>query len=61
MRKEIKVKEDPKTGDCYLDIKDFSDVVDITKVDKYKFSDAKDGSLVITFYDKDGNVVYPKK
>jgi hypothetical protein len=59
--KNIKVKKDKK-GNCYLDLEDFADIVDISKVKKYTLETTMDGDtheqcLILKFYDKKGNVV----
>ncbi len=61
-KKNIKVKTD-KEGNAYLDLADFSGFVDITKVTQYKLEPVDDDgtqTLILTFYDKDNNVVEVK-
>lgn len=63
MTKTIKVKKDRKTQECYLDIKDFKDSFDISKIESYTLeSSNNDGYqvLILKFYDKDGNIIKPK-
>lgn len=69
--KTIKVKQDPKTKECYFDLKDFAEVVDISKVDSYSLEPIEDcGSeddptesraLILKFYDAEGKLVEAKK
>lgn len=58
--KTIKVRKDRKTGDCYLRLSDFKDVVDITKVKRYSLeplNDDGDNCMILKFYDAEGNHV----
>ena len=57
----IKVKQDKKSKEHYLDIKDFKDLVDISKIVFYKFTIRKDKSLSLKFYDKNNKLVKCKK
>lgn len=64
MKKHVKVKTDKK-GNAYLDLEDFADMVDISKVKKYTLEECMDGDdgtymLTLKFYDKKGNVVETK-
>jgi hypothetical protein len=60
--KTIKVKTDPKTQEAYLELSDFADVVDISKVEYYQLKEnKKDPSLVLTFYDKKKKKLPTKK
>jgi hypothetical protein len=52
-----KVQIDPKTGDGYIDLKNFKEIVDITKVHSYKITNLNTKQLSIIFYDKEGNVL----
>ncbi len=59
--KRIKVKKDPK-GNLFLDLEDFADIVDISKVKKYTLETIMDGEtheycLILKFYDKKGNII----
>lgn len=59
MKKTIKTKKD-KEGNAYLDLKDFKDIVDISKVKKYtleEVNDDEDICLILKFYDKNNKVV----
>lgn len=62
--KTIKVKK-TEDGEAYLDLADFADMVDISKVKKYTLEDVMDGDtgklcLVLTFYNGKGKVVEAK-
>lgn len=61
MKKTIKVKTNPDTGESYFDIEDFKDIVDIDKVQWYNVEENGDGSMTITFYDKDKKQIKPKQ
>ena len=61
MKKSIKVKTDKK-GNAYLDLEDFADMVDISKVKKYTLEETMDCgdetvALILKFYDAKGKVV----
>lgn len=65
MKKSVKVKTDKK-GNAYLDLEDFVDMVDISKVKKYTLEPTQDAEtgdicLVLTFYNSKGKVVGVKK
>jgi hypothetical protein len=58
--KTIKVKQDKKTKECYLQLKDFKDIVDIKKVSFYTLEpvhDENDIALILKFYDEDGKFI----
>lgn len=64
MSKSIKVKKDKK-GNLYLDINDFADMLDISKVKKYTLEVTMDGetgknSLLLIFYDGKNKIVEAK-
>lgn len=62
MMKTLKVKS-TDDGDAFLDLADFSDIVDISKVEFYTLEEIEeDGQsvLLLKFYDKDENVVETK-
>ena len=60
-KKTIKIKTDEKTQKQYLDIKQFSDFIDISKVHYYEMNEIplEDGTkgISLVFYDKDKNIV----
>lgn len=59
-KKTIKVKKDPETGDGLLDLADFKDLVDISKVKSYTLepvSDDYDIALILKFYDENDNLI----
>jgi len=57
--KTLTVKQDKDTGECYLDLESFKDLLDISKVNAFSLEEVNDGSaaLILKFYDKDGNVI----
>ncbi len=62
--KKLKVKT-TEDGDAFLDLQDFADILDISKVVKYKLEEIIDietegTCLCLTFYDKKGKVIQPK-
>lgn len=60
--KTIKVKTDPQSQECFLDLVDFSDIVDISKVVYYELDKSPDSKgLTLCFYDKDQNKLPLKK
>lgn len=61
MSKIVTVKQDDKTKDCYLDLEDFKDFVDVKKVKQYTMEVQKDKSLILTFFDKNGKKLSLKK
>ena len=61
MEKTITVKIDPITNENYFDISDFSEYYEVDLIDSYEQERLKDGSIMFTFYDKDGNVLKPRK
>lgn len=58
MKIQIKKSDD---GEHYIDINDFKDIVDIDKVGYYNLESRDDGSLMVTFYDDDKNVIKPRE
>ncbi len=46
------VKYDEESKEYYLDLEDFKDIVDISKVVYYKIKFKKDKSVILSFYDK---------
>lgn len=60
--KLITVQTDKETGDGFILLEDLKEFVDITKVDKYEFSEMLDENkktvgLTLKFFDKDGNQI----
>ena len=62
--KTLKVRKDSKTGDCYLKLTDFKDLVNIAKVKSYTLEPVDDcngeetiKSLILKFYDSKGKVI----
>jgi hypothetical protein len=57
---KIKIKEHPETKEAYLDIMDFKDIVDVSKIVYYELDGTGD-TLKLTFFDKDQQVVPVKE
>jgi hypothetical protein len=57
-KKTILVRENGK-GEFYIPFKDFSDVVDMSKVEYYRLTIKDKGSFIVTFYDKKKKLVKP--
>lgn len=60
MKKTLAVKQDGTTKECYLDLEDFKDIVDIDQVVSYTLEDVDDDGtkcLILSFYDKDNNKI----
>lgn len=57
---QIKVKQDPETNQCFLDINDFKSLVNIKKVAFYELNEEND-SLSLKFYDKNKKLLKIKK
>ena len=49
-----------ENGDGFIDLEEFKEIVDITKVDSYKLKEVGEKSLSIEFFDKDGNKLKTK-
>lgn len=49
--KTISVKKDKKTNDFYLDLNDFKDFLDVSKIKYYEMKSLKEG-FSIKFFDK---------
>jgi hypothetical protein len=62
MSKIIPVKKDENTGEYYFDVTDVSDLFeDASIVDTYSLETRDDGTIILEFFDKDGNKVVPTK
>ena len=62
MKNGVKIKKDKDSGDHYIDIYDLVDLFeDIDLVESYKFEWKDDGYILMEFFDKDDNRVFPKK
>lgn len=59
--KIIKIQQDPKSKDGFIDIQEFKDLFDISKIDSYKLTSVENKNLILEFFDKDGNKILPKK
>lgn len=61
------VRLDKETGESYISLSDFKDIVDISLVESYSLEQKKidklldEPVLTLVFYDKDGNVILPNK
>jgi len=60
-KKTIKIKTDKKTQEQYLDIKQFADFLDTSKIHYYEMNEVKleDGTkgISLMFYDKEKKVI----
>lgn len=56
---EIKVKN-LENGDCFIDIKEFSHLYDVSKIKFYELTE-KDNSIVLKFFDKNKKVLIPNE
>ena len=62
LKNKIEIKKDKDSEDYYIDIYDMADLFDdVEVVESYKLEWKDDGSVLIEFFDKDGNKVFPKK
>lgn len=62
MSKTIEIKKDEESGEYYFDFNDLKDLFeDSSIVDQYSLEWKDDGSVVMEFFDKDGNKILPKK
>lgn len=60
--KTIKVKKDEKTKEYFLDLKDFSDLFDISKIIYYELKEnKKEVGFSLKFYDKNKKQIFPNK
>lgn len=62
--KTVKIRKDSKTGECYLKLKDFEDILDVKKVKSYTLEpvdDERDRCLILKFYDSKGKVINVKE
>lgn len=57
-KKLVTIQKD-KNGDSFIDIKNFSDFYDISKIESYEVLAQTDKSLAVVFFDKDGNKLKP--
>lgn len=55
----IKVKKDPKSKEFYLDINDFKNIIDISRVKYYQLKETEKNHLVIEFFDNEKNKIIP--
>lgn len=55
----IKVKKDPKSKEFYLDINDFKNIIDISRVKYYQLKEIEKNHLVIEFFDNEKNKIIP--
>jgi hypothetical protein len=62
MKNRIEIKKDKDSEDYYIDIYDMADLFeDVEVVESYKLEWKDDGSVLMEFFDKYGNKVFPKK
>lgn len=62
MSKSIQVKKDEDSGEYYFDFDDLKDLFeDPSIVDQYSLEWKDDGSVIMEFFDKDGNKIIVNK
>lgn len=62
MSKTVVIKKDEESGEYYFDVTDLADLFeDVSLVDSYSLETKEDGTIVLEFFDKDGNKVHPTK
>jgi len=62
MSKTVLIKKDEESGEYYFDVTDLADLFeDVSLVDSYSLETKEDGSMVLEFFDKDGNKIHPTK
>lgn len=57
MKKIIKTQIDADTQDCYFNLNDFSDIVDISRVYYYELKMEENQTLSVKFFDKEENLI----
>lgn len=61
-KNKIEIKKDKDSEDYYIDIYEMADLFDdVEVIESYKLEWKDDGSVLMEFFDKDGNKVFPKK
>lgn len=53
----IKVQHDKSSGDYWVDLNEFKDIINVSNVVYYGLDDNGDGSISIKFYDKDRDLI----
>jgi hypothetical protein len=62
MSKVVEVKKDEESGEYYFDFEDLKSLFeDPSLIEEYSMEWRDDGSVVLEFFDKDGNKIFPKK
>lgn len=57
----IKLKKDQSTGELYIDFSELEHLFeDPSIVHSYTLEEREDGNIIIEFFDKDENKVFPK-
>lgn len=55
---QLTIKVDEETGESYIDFEDLKSLFDDPSlVDSYTFDRGEDGSILLEFFDRDGNAV----
>lgn len=57
MKKIIKTQIDADTQDCYFNLNDFSDIVDISRVYYYELKMEENQTLIVKFFDKEEKLI----
>jgi hypothetical protein len=55
----IKIRKDKKSGNYYVRVSDFKDIIDTKSIFKYEI-DVSNTEIKLTFYDKKGSLLTPK-
>ena len=62
MSKTIEVKKDEESGEYYLDFNDLMELFDEPElVDSYSIETRDDDSMVLEFFDKNNNKIFPSR
>lgn len=65
MSKTILIQKDEESGEYYFDITELPELSDLFEdssiIDTYSVETNDDGSIIVEFFDKDGNKVKPIK
>ena len=62
MSKNVEIKKDDDSGEYYFDFEDIKCLFeDPSLIDQYSMEQREDGSVILEFFDKNNNKIYPKK
>lgn len=61
MKMKLTIKKDEGSGEHYIDFNEIAHLFDdISKIDSYEIEESEDGSVALSFFDKDMNRIMPK-